>query len=77
MPLSRLICTHGRTGAAGETDRLLNLLEIDESLHFVDGYIPFLQAIRALQMNLSHVIPRKMFAPKNDIVKLFEKPLEK
>jgi hypothetical protein len=28
-------------------------------------------------MNLSHVIPRKMFAPKNDIVKLFEKPLEK
>jgi hypothetical protein len=48
-----------------------------ESLYPIEGDIPFLRAIGAFQMNLSHGISRKMFASRSLIVKFFEKSFGK
>jgi hypothetical protein len=48
-----------------------------ESLYPIERDIPFLRAIGAFQMNLSHGIPREMFTPRGLIVKFFEKSFGK
>jgi hypothetical protein len=50
---------------------------IDESLHPIEGDVPFLRAIGTFQMDLSHGIPREMFTPRGLLVKFSERSFGK